>query len=619
NSATLDLAESLTNSLSENGWEGWLDEVQIDNTARSSNWISAQYKSESDNFITYGHIEAHPATDGPIASWKFDENQGQYANDSTVNKHHATLGATSGSSSDDPTWQANSMCISGSCLSFDGTNDYANVAQTVQRVKSIGFWIKPISTTTNILSLNGTAYISASSGTLSATGFDTPTIYVNGAVSSTITANSWQYVVVTTATAINASAITLGKVSTNYYQGFMDEVTLYNVALSAAQVKSGYNANAGTVLGTKSEVFLSNGLVGYWKTDEATWSGTLAEVIDSSGNGNHGQAAGATGGKAYPAAGKFGNAGFFDGVDDAILVPDNSTLDGFTSMSVFFWAKPTVSTTKEMVIKHLSTTSDINWELYQSGSNIAGRIVGTAVTCTSTGSLFTTNAWHQVGMTWNGVNIYIFIDGTLNNTCARSATMTNSVGNLSIGRYEVSSGSNYPFSGQMDELRIYNRALSAKEVSDLYSWAPGPVGYWNFDEGTGTNANDTSGNNYTGVITGATWTEGKYGQALNLDGNDYISVSNFPASSTTLGETGTAEAWVYLPTSQTAKGVFGFSANKPLYYFGSDGPQAYNADVNEYSANVTMPALSQWHYISYVWDNNTIKIYVDGILRTSDT
>ena len=53
----------------------------------------------------------------------------------------------------------------------------------------------------------------------------------------------------------------------------------------------------------------------------------------------------------------------------------------------------------------------------------------------------------------------------------------------------------------------------------------GLAGYWKFDEGSGTTANDGSDNGNNGAIYGATWVDGKYGKALNFDGvDDYVSV-----------------------------------------------------------------------------------------------
>ena len=83
--------------------------------------------------------------------------------------------------------------------------------------------------------------------------------------------------------------------------------------------------------------------------------------------------------------------------------------------------------------------------------------------------------------------------------------------------------------GSLDDVRIYNRALSPAEVRQLYSFAPNPVAYFDFEEGTGGTVNDRSGNANTGTLNdGPTWTTGKFGKGVKLDGtNDDISVPDF--------------------------------------------------------------------------------------------
>jgi len=57
----------------------------------------------------------------------------------------------------------------------------------------------------------------------------------------------------------------------------------------------------------------------------------------------------------------------------------------------------------------------------------------------------------------------------------------------------------------------------------------GLVGAWKFDEGSGTIAYDSSGNNNHGTIYGATWVDGKFGKALQFDGiDDYVSIATIP-------------------------------------------------------------------------------------------
>jgi hypothetical protein len=63
----------------------------------------------------------------------------------------------------------------------------------------------------------GTHYIQINSGTVTATGFSSPTIYVDGAAGSAISDTKWHFIVIATASSISASNVTLGKVGSNYF------------------------------------------------------------------------------------------------------------------------------------------------------------------------------------------------------------------------------------------------------------------------------------------------------------------------------------------------------------------------------------------------------------------
>lgn len=73
-----------------------------------------------------------------------------------------------------------------------------------------------------------------------------------------------------------------------------------------------------------------------------------------------------------------------------------------------------------------------------------------------------------------------------------------------------------------------NATLTITFEREIY--LQGLVGYWRLDEGSGTTAGDSSGNNNNGIIYGATWVDGKIEKALNFDGNDdYISIAHSPS------------------------------------------------------------------------------------------
>ena len=87
--------------------------------------------------------------------------------------------------------------------------------------------------------------------------------------------------------------------------------------------------------------------------------------------------------------------------------------------------------------------------------------------------------------------------------------------------------------------------MSIGMASAYYPDRAGTVGYWHFDEGSGTIAYDSSGQGNNGTIYGATWTSGKVGGALEFDGkDDYVEVPDNPSLDTGSDEDVTIEVWV---------------------------------------------------------------------------
>jgi len=125
----------------------------------------------------------------------------------------------------------------------DDRTNYVNFTTPINYVSSISFWAKPTSTTQSFLQLNSTATITAASGVVSVgAGFPSPTIYINGKVGGTITTD-WNHIVVT-GSGLSANAIKFGLVGATYYTGQLDDVRIFNYALTAQQVKNEYNGGA---------------------------------------------------------------------------------------------------------------------------------------------------------------------------------------------------------------------------------------------------------------------------------------------------------------------------------------------------------------------------------------
>ena len=168
------------------------------------------------------------------------------------------------------------------CGDFDGTDDHVSVGSTGISVKTVAFRIRPDSVTSHtdyVIDLNGTDYITVVNGTVTVNGFAaaTTTIYVDGAVSSTVTTTDFHSVVIVSDTAFTASNLVFGKVSSNYLNGRLFDVRLYTSELTANNAayihdKSGTDAGTGD-------------LAGWWPMAEGGTSTTAHNVI---ANANHG-------------------------------------------------------------------------------------------------------------------------------------------------------------------------------------------------------------------------------------------------------------------------------------------------------------------------------------------
>ncbi|MDD1462628.1 FG-GAP-like repeat-containing protein [Dolichospermum sp. ST_sed2] len=152
-----------------------------------------------------------------------------------------------------------------------------------------------------------------------------------------------------------------------------------------------------------------------------------------------------------------------------------------------------------------ATTGQMAWGIYQGTSNQS----------LSTNDIFPTNQWVHVAAVADGQgNGYIYWNGQLKASGNILAPLNITRNNAYIGRSNWT-GDSY-FNGKLDEVRIWNKALSPSDIQvnmnrTLSGQEAGLLGYWNFDEGTGTTgknlASNSNQNNAT-LINGATFTAG---------------------------------------------------------------------------------------------------------------
>src|SRR5882672_3048353 len=163
----------------------------------------------------------------------------------------------------------------------------------------------------------------------------------------------------------------------------------------------------------------------------------------------------------------------------------------------------------------------------------------------------------------------------------------------------------------------------------FYSLAqsPGLVASYSFNEGSGGTVADSSGNNLTGTIVGATWTTGgRFGNALSFNGtSSYVDLGN-PAALQLTGSM-TLEAWVKAAATPANDGqIVAKSDNSSgwqlkttpdtgVQAFGTFLTNSGGSRIKRFSA--TTPSLSIWYHVAGVYNATagTLDIYVNGVLN----
>lgn len=270
----------------------------------------------------------------------------------------------------------------------------------------------------------------------------------------------------------NPQRLAIGRISRTtgdgrplFFEGDIDNVKIYNTALSAEEVQqiSAYTCPASTP-------DLLAGLVAYYPLN--------GDALDYSGNELHGTLNGA-----IPAQDRFdlsSNALQFDGLDDHILVGENDLLDfGTGDFAISLWVKALdpEGGPQMLVHKGISGTGGQYWfreNEYDNFTRLAAAVAdgdppGTFLS--STEPIFDDQEWHHLVYQRTSAALEIWVDCELKERLldTRYRNVDND-GNLIIGAQNPwPTGGNFPyihnhFNGFMDEVRLYNRALSPQEV-----------------------------------------------------------------------------------------------------------------------------------------------------------
>ncbi|MDE1975609.1 MAG: LamG domain-containing protein [Patescibacteria group bacterium] len=252
--------------------------------------------------------------------------------------------------------------------------------------------------------------------------------------------------------------------------GSVDDMRIYSRALSATEVLRLYQGGA-TILHSSSghKVTLGtddpgrgstlvNGLVGWWTFNGQDTNWTAMTTADKSGNGNTGTMVGMST-STSPVQGKIGQALYFTGFTNRISLPSITLSADF---SISMWIKLTcVSSACSANNYHTLLAQEIGYNgLYFMDDDHLQYYGGNG---TETAGTIPLNAWtHVVLVSASGAGAY-YINGIADSNTVSTVAMS---GALSIGGDTYAGGAGNV--GAIDDVRIYDRALSASEVRQLY-------------------------------------------------------------------------------------------------------------------------------------------------------
>ncbi len=629
----------------------------------------------------YGATLSKPANNlGLQLYYSFDEGTSTQVTDFSGNRRNGTLQNMAHPATASSGWTNGKF---GKGINFDGTNDNVSFSGlTLGTTNTISMWIKP---------QTGADYqgmISDASGFNGLFYRDTTGLvdfYYSGADhhnNTSIQKNVWTHVVVvnnagsvtfyvngvsdgTSGSAPGYTPVNIGTAepTTNEdFTGSIDEVRIYNRALSVNEVRNLYLAGS-TKINTSQNNLIRNGLIGYWNMDSSYSRNSL--VTDLSASGNVLTQAGTP----QKNIGKVGQSFNLDAVDDQLFCTEancGGTTGGKYDMgtrdwTAMAWIKPEAGGTncnaRGSIVSKIGDDEN-GWHIAIGGQFICAEIRGAViVTSTLDGATIPLNEWSHVAVVFDrDGNMTRYLNGvqtgTQDNISANDGASVDHPHNFCIGGRDGGGGCiERLFDGKLDEVRVYDRVLSVSEISTLYksgeskinasqnsisgsSLNNGLVGMWSFNsKDLSDKVYDRSGNSHDGYFVGGATSSakkiGKVGQAINFDGvNDTVLIPHSGLLDLDMTETATFSFWVNRTSAPATAGPIykrtSGSAGYSIDIFTSGAVSFTIGDLFSNNNRIGIDTsstmnLNQWYHVVVTYDGSItsggIKIYFDGVLQ----
>jgi len=336
---------------------------------------------------------------------------------------------------------------------------------------------------------------------------------------------------------------------------------------------------------------------------------------------------------------RFGNSGgamSFDGDADRINAGNKSSLDITEEITLEAWVKPTSYNIHFPIFIRKGDNYRIGLQGVDDGQVYFRLILNGVKQSIGSNAEVPIGEWTHVVGTYDGTYMTIYINGEIDGgPIAKSGLIDLTTEPLIIGAYNI--GGSYCFDGQIDDVRVYNRALSELEIQSLYdshepkisagSLNKGLIGQWSMDEedyNSSTNRlTDKTPYSNHGTNNGATLTTGKDGQAntaMSFNGVDnYVDIGDLGSVSNW-----TMSYWMYSNIVEDYRNPLhthftGSSNNQGVrfeQYTGGLFKVGVSADNTWRSAGIVSNLTSgKWYHVTAVGDktNNNLKVYLNGV------
>ncbi|HMC21354.1 MAG TPA: Ig-like domain-containing protein, partial [Thermoanaerobaculia bacterium] len=266
-------------------------------------------------------------------------------------------------------------------------------------------------------------------------------------------------------------------VSTSYSDTGLSPSTTYSYTVSAYDVAGNNSAQCPSVMATTQAAPPpppTNGIIAFLHLDENAGSTVFS---DATGSANNGSCSG-TGCPTSGVAGKVGHGLSFDGVSDLVTITHNNGLNAFP-LTVSTWFKTNSTAGVVGLVNKYVGGSYNGYNVFLNNGNVcawylrdASNNVYDGSGCTFNIAGYNDNAWHQVVYVVDSSGGKLYLDGVQKGTTVAwtgSAGVPTTTQDIHLAHYPGAFGGAEYFLGSLDEVRIYNVALTASDVNSLYA------------------------------------------------------------------------------------------------------------------------------------------------------